>query len=1131
MNSKLILMILVSLFCGMLAKATIAQNKESFTLVASSDCGNDDHAQPFLIKGESYKFDSKTEKDESVLTCNFGGTLIYGFDKMDIDAKYKMELIFYVDAERVMRLSADGNEICSPITVPAHKRVKKVIELPLKSYAYSQLVLILEATKGPNAVLSEIKIYSTNPQKLVAFEGSRKEALKQVKAYAVNKDVDVEKVIPEYAPVPSSLKGAFASKVSLNGVWEFCETDKGDEWSPINVPGQWSMQGFKVDSAGFGMYRKKFIIPQDWQDKIMKIRFDAVHSECIVSLNGKEIGRHEGGMTAFEYDITNEIQKGNNEISLKVRSESTSDMLGSLTQYAAHQLGGITRKVTLFALPKVYISDTRVVTDLDEKYKNAKLKLYIEITNTLNEDVSDAHITVNLAEHDFSKSFKLPQIKKGERWSAWLESDIESPKLWDNEHPHLYTLNLQLSKNKEVLQQNQKRIGFKEVEVVGNRMLVNGIPVKLRGVCRHEAHPTMGRAITNELRRLDVELYMKANCNFVRTSHYPPGEEFLEACDELGIFVEVESPICWIGHHANYNWRKLNYQDSKWYDYVLQANMETIHFYRNHPSVLFWSIANESYWNREFAQVQVYVEKADPSRPFAFHDQGYGGFNNQGSTAPVSNIHYPGPNGYKNDAVKNCVRPIVYGEYCHLNVYNRKELVTDPGVRSDWALALAPTWDNMYKTDAILGGSIWSGIDDVFQLLDGNAVGYGEWGPIDAWRRPKPEYWDMKKIYSPIKVYTKELSPSNLFVIEIENRYTFSNFKELEITYQYGKEQGRLFVDLASGKKGKIEIPVTSQDGVNTLSLSFMDSKGFVADEFVIPVGEQTQNIVLPANLIKTRFSKKESVFVIKGDQFECIVNSKTGQIQSMKKGGKETITGGPWFMMLPLTGGGCFPNHNVNTPIFNDVCTDWKAESVQIEKTEKGVLVKVKGAYKEAKGTYEMLVNAGGALGVTYDFESLKDINPRQVGMVFETKGDYSTTFWRRNGMWSVYPDDHISRPEGEALLTYAGVAVKPNPRIKPLWSWSKDQNELGSSDFRSTRRNIWYGGLKSDMGGKITVISNGEQHWRSWCNGERINFLVADFVTAGAEMFLGSFYAPYRKPIKVGDIVKGQVTIKLEN
>ena len=219
----------------------------------------------------------------------------------------------------------------------------------------------------------------------------------------------------------------------------------------------------------------------------------------------------------------------------------------------------------------------------------------------------------------------------------------------------------------------------------------------------------------------------------------------------------------------------------------MQANMETIHFYRNHPSILFWSMANESYWNKEFAQVEVYVKKADPSRPHTFHDQAYGGFNNQGSTAPIANIHYPGPDGYKVAAKSE--RPMIYGEYCHLNVYNRSELVTDPGIRSDWALALAPTWENMYQTPGVLGGSIWSGIDDIFQMPNGDAVGYGPWGPIDGWRRPKPEYWDMKKIYSPLRVKTTTLSPASTFTVEVENRYTYTNLNELRIKCTSGNRK------------------------------------------------------------------------------------------------------------------------------------------------------------------------------------------------------------------------------------------------------------------------------------------------------------------------------------------------------
>ena len=473
---------------------------------------------------------------------------------------------------------------------------------------------------------------------------------------------------------------------------------------------------------------------------------------------------------------------------------------------------------------------------------------------------------------------------------------------------------------------------------------------------------------------------------------------------------------------------------------------------------------------------------------------------------------------------------MTYGEYCHLNVYNRSELVTDPGIRSDWALALAPTWDNMYKTPGVLGGSIWSGIDDIFQMPNGDAVGYGPWGPIDGWRRPKPEYWDMKKIYSPVRVTTGALSPANELVIDLENRYTYTNLDELRITWTYGEEKGTAFADLEPGEKGQLRIRLAHPEKANELYLSFADPRGFTADEYLIPVGRQVQNELQALPTASTRLKEKKDRYVVTGKDFSCEISRVSGQILSVKKGKKEILNGGPWLMALPLTGGGCYPNHNANTPVFNDLCSDWKVEKVEAVRQGDDVLVKVAGAYKEFSGSYDLKINAGGELSVTYSFDALEDVNPRQWGLVFEAPVSYDKTFWRRDGMWSVYPADHISRPVGEASLFYEGLPAKVDPRTEPAWSWSMDYNELGSNDFRSTRRNIWYAGLKDGNGSKITVPSNGKQHWRSWLEKDKIRFLVADFVTAGNEMFLSSYYAPYRKPLKKGDRSGGEIVVRVE-
>mgnify|MGYP000326403023 FL=1 len=1104
--------------------------------VAINDCGVD-NAQPFLIKGENGILPESFPGSKEAKTINVGNTLIYAFDQMDIQADYQMEVVYLADKRSEQRVVADGNEVQAPVVLEKGVERRYVIDLPKKAYAYGQLVLVFEALNGDNAVVSELNLYSSNPAPLKPFEGDRKKDLVHIQAYTVDTTVCAEKVLPIYAIKPHLVAGVYNPVLSLNGIWSFNEKpatyfyerkQMGQEWKPIVVPGQWSMQGFQVDSAAFGGYQTTFTLPADWSGKRVKLRFDGVSSESVVYLNGKEIGSHMGGMTAFELDVTNGLRSGENVLALRVRSESLADMLGSLTQYAAHQLGGITRKVTLFAVPEVHLSDLRIVTDLDDAYKDAELKVYVSVTNASANVQKNLSVRLSVSGEPVVLSQAIPEIAAGSTWSGWLTGKIASPKKWDSEHPNLYTLKVELGTSEKIVEQVKKRFGFREIQIQGNRMLVNGKAVKLKGVCRHEMHPLTGRVMNPALARKDIELYRDANCNFIRTSHYPPCEEMLEVCDELGMFVEVEAPVCWLGHHANENWKVLDYREQKYYPYVLQVNMEMIQFYRNHPSIIFWSMANESYWNKEFAQVQVYMEKADPTRPLTFHDQGYGGFNNQGSTAPISNIHYPGPDGYKVAAKSD--RPMTYGEYCHLNVYNRSELVTDPGVRSDWALALAPTWENMYKTPGVLGGSIWSGIDDIFQLPNGDAVGYGAWGPIDGWRRPKPEYWDMKKIYSPIRVTTKTLSPAKELVIDLENRYTYTNLNELQVNWVYGEEKGSIFVDLEPGEKGQLRVRPVHPEKANELYLSFVDPRGFTADEYLIPVGRQIQNESQVLAAVPTRLKEKKDRYMITGKDFTCEISRISGQILSVKKGKKEVLNGGPWLMALPLTSGGCYPNHNANTPAFNDLCSDWKVEKVDAVREGNDVVVKVKGAYKEFAGSYDLKLNANGELSVVYAFDALEDVNPRQWGLVFEAPVSFDQTFWRRDGLWSVYPSDHISRPVGEASLFYEGLPKKVDPRTEPAWSWSMDYNELGSNDFRSTRRNIWYAGLRSMNGSKITVPSNGRQHWRSWLEKDKIRFLVADFVTAGNEIFLSTYYDPYRKPVRKGERIGGEILVRVE-
>lgn len=167
----------------------------------------------------------------------------------------------------------------------------------------------------------------------------------------------------------------------------------------------------------------------------------------------------------------------------------------------------------------------------------------------------------------------------------------------------------------------------------------------------------------------------------------------------------------------------------------------------------------------------------------------------------------------------------------------------------------------------------------------------------------------------------------------MENRYTYTDFNELKINWKYGEEQGVSFASIAPGQLGRIQIPIETPDKANELYLSFTDPRGFIADEYIIPVGKQVQNELPELLPVATQLKKRADKYYITGKNFTCEVSRTTGQVLSLKRGKQEILNGGPWLMALPLNGGGCYPNHNANTPLFNDICTEWNVVEIDAKK------------------------------------------------------------------------------------------------------------------------------------------------------------------------------------------------------
>lgn len=621
--------------------------------------------------------------------------------------------------------------------------------------------------------------------------------------------------------------------------------------------------------------------------------------------------------------------------------------------------------------------------------------------------------------------------------------------------------------------------------------------------------------------------------NYIRTSHYPPAEEFLDLCDEYGFFVECEAPLCWVQHGANSIWGSWNYQDQKFFPYLLRANLENLAANRNHPCVTIWSLANESRWSPLFAEVNRRVKLADPTRPTSFHDQCWGGYNNARSTADIAVYHYPDENGPAKCDEEN--RPVLFGEYCHVECYNRRELATDPGVRDDWGRGFARKSDLMYQHDGCLGGAIWAGIDDVFCLPNGKFVGYGMWGSIcDGWRREKPEFWHVKKTYSPVRVMVKELplpASGGPIRVPIENRYNFANLSEVGIAWDIGGKGGNLLADIAARHSGELVVqPKVALKNGDVLHLVFTDPRGFACDEENILCGKPAEISTAAAGKSdgKLSFTEADGKIQINGRNEQYVIDRKTGQFISGTVHGKTVLTGGPALMILPLQSEACAPvDLGVWKPL-NNVCENWQAELVTARETGDGEIeVAVKGSCKEAIGDYVIRLDASGGVQIRYDFESRIKENPRQWGMVFFAPDEFETLAWNRTAQWTVYPANHIGRPVGTAMA-HVAASKKPYATQLPEQVWSLDATELGGNDFSSTKSGIRSASLVAGAK-KISVASDGHQSIRAFVDAGRTGLLVAGFHTGGGDDFFAPHLAAERKPLNPGSRLADTIQVRL--
>lgn len=907
--------------------------------------------------------------------------------------------------------------------------------------------------------------------------------------------------------VPVSVAGVKHPVLSMDGIWEF-RYSADSPWTSIRVPGEAAMQGYAIRHDKWFSYRRKMDVPADWKGKRIVLRFDGVYSHAKLRVNGKQVREHHGGFTRWETDITGSVTPGN-AFTVELDVEDRLDDISYASGYAHHPIGGILRDVSLIAMPANHVYDCGIETRLDSLYRDAELLYSFDY-----DGASGAQMGVVLRGADGK------EIHTGKRKFAVtpghnvLRIPVKNPKKWDAEHPNLYTFETTLNAPGNSRMSMRQEIGFRDIKVIKDRLLVNGRQVKLRGACRHDINPMMGRGTTLEDDSLDARLFHEANMNFVRTSHYPPNERFLKFCDRYGIYVESETACCFVDTYRQKNYAPgASQNDSAFADRYLGQMQEMVKANRSHPSVLLWSIGNESLYGSNFQLCYDWVKSYDTTRPVIFSYPGSA--REKGAKIyDVLSFHYPSWNGscgqwgYSTRGFEQGEMPALFDEWAHPACYTYATLQEDPNIREFWGKSIDLMWNGVYKATGALGGAIWCYADDIFELPEpkvgdafwkefahtakpegyqGKCVGYGEWGIVDIWRRKKPEFWATKKAYSPVRLVVGksiEANPGEDIHLIIYNRFDQTNLNELKVHYTYrGKTATVAMPGIEPHERGMLTIPANEWRDGEHLKIEFVEASGNVVDSYNPVIGKET--IAYPSLMDGNGLTVDESTgqLVVKGNGFTIPFDRTTGLISHATAGGEEIISRGPLMNMYVnynhLSGAEVrkIANH------YTSADSTWTLEKMNWERLADGnVRIAVSGKAGMVALSYQMVVTPQGKLTVSYTTDGLPNGYLRETGLKFWLGNGMERLEWKRDGYWESYPDEAFAGNDGSCHLFRSSQSAYGE---KPSQAWQDDTHDYYywadrgavcdhplTQKAKGMKENIYYYTLSTASGHRLAVV-----------------------------------------------------------
>ena len=729
-------------------------------------------------------------------------------------------------------------------------------------------------------------------------------------------------------------------RISLTGDWKFHWVPQPDQrpldffepdfdasaWAEIPVPSNWEFEGYGYpvyrdefysfpanppfiphDDNPVGSYRRSFEIPAEWDGREIFINFDGVYSAFYVWVNGEYIGYSEGSRTPAEFRITEAVRPGTNVLAVQVYRWSDGSYLESQDFW---RVSGIDRDVYLVSRPTTYLRDFFAEAELDDDYENGRLRLTVHLANRGLGAAGRHEVRFQLRGPDGGFVWEQTEVLEvdvplGGEVEATVSREVPSPSHWTAETPELYELGISLSDpSGESTEFVFTRVGFRRVEIIDGILTVNGQPITVRGVNRHEHDPDRAHVIDEESMIEDIRLMKQLNINAVRAAHYPNVPRWYELTDEYGLYVVDEANI--ESHGMGFEPGVTLAGRPDWLAAHMDRTVRMVERDKNHASIIIWSLGNEAGDGENFDSTAAWIRERDPSRPILYEPSEER--DNIDIVAPM----YVRPYWLERYARSGVEKPFLLVEYAH--------------AMGNSVGNLADYWAVIDAHPQLQGGFIWDWVDQAMRATDERGREYwaygGDFGPagmrndgnflvnglVSADRQPHPHAWEVKKVYEPVGISWVDGNPRRIVV---ENRRSFTDLSDLDGTWEY-------VVDGIPADVGTLAPLSTPPGGRDTLSLDGVPMiRHGEAVEVVLNVILRTREDVplLPAGHIVAweqhhhwqvrrragplpggplRTQETPDAIQVSGDDFTLRFDRGTGTLASMRLDGRQLLLSGP---------------------------------------------------------------------------------------------------------------------------------------------------------------------------------------------------------------------------------------------